>query len=82
MEFMILIGIQYWWKKPTTKKEEIMLLVKKVYIISLDWILKMIEGKKIQVLPVLEIAIHVKKIWEQAFRVLMQCLMRRGPYMI
>jgi hypothetical protein len=48
-----------------------MLLVKKVYIISLDWILKMIEGKKIQVLPVLEIAIHVKKNWEQAFRVVL-----------
>jgi hypothetical protein len=59
-----------------------MLLVNKVYIISLDWIIKMIEGKMIQVLPVLEIAFHVNMNWEQTFRVLIQCLMRLGPYMI
>jgi hypothetical protein len=40
------------------------------------------EGKMIQVVAVLEIAIHVKMIWEQAFRVLIQCLMKIGQYMI
>ena len=59
-----------------------MLLVNKVYIISFDWILKMIEGKMIQVLPVFEIAFPVKMNWEKAFRALMQSSMRLGPYMI
>jgi hypothetical protein len=40
----------------------------------------MMEGKMIQVLPVLEIAFHVKMNWEQAFRVLIQCLMKIGQY--
>jgi hypothetical protein len=40
------------------------------------------EGKMIQVLTVLEIAIHVKINWEQTFCVLIQCLMKIGQYMI
>jgi hypothetical protein len=42
----------------------------------------MIEGKIIQVVDVLEIPTHVKMNWEQAFRVLIQCLMKIGQYMI